>query len=61
MGRLYPRRSLFAVVSRTHIQGDHSGSSKPPVDIKTKVVFQDKAFILKHNLSFHVFARLELH
>ena len=36
------------------IQGDHSGSSQPTVDIKTKVVFQYKPFILKRNFCVHV-------
>ena len=30
----------------TLLQGDHSGSSQPPVDMKTKVAFQDKPLIL---------------
>ena len=27
-------------ISAATLQGDHSGSSQPPVDFKTKVVFQ---------------------
>ena len=34
------------------IQGDHSGSSQPPVDMKTKVAFKYNGLILKHNFSF---------
>ena len=42
----------------TTVQGDHSGGSQPPVDIKTKVAFQYKPLILKHNFCFHVNGRL---
>ena len=34
------------------VQGDTSGRTKPPVDIKTKVVFQYKEHILKRNICF---------
>ena len=37
-----------------HIQGDTSGRTKPPVDIKTKVAFQYMLFILKRNFCFDV-------
>ena len=43
---------------RTYIQGDTSGSSQPPVDIKTKVVFQHMLLILKRNFCFDVNRRL---
>ena len=49
---------LTSIEKFRHIKGDHSGSSQPPVDIKTKVVFQYKPFILKHNFCFHVNRRL---
>ena len=38
------------------LQADHSGSSQPPVDIKTKVAFQYT--ILKWNFCFHINVRL---
>ena len=40
------------------VQGDHSGSSQCPVDIKIKVAFQYKPFILKCNFLVHVNGRL---
>ena len=44
--------------SRVVIQSDHSRCSKPPVDIKTKVVFQHEAPVPKCNLCFGVNRRL---
>ena len=41
------------------LQGDPSGSSQPPVDIKTKVAFQYMLLILIHNFCFDVNRRLE--
>ena len=40
------------------VQGDPSGSSQPPVDIKTKVAFQYMIVIPKHNFCFNVNWRL---
>ena len=42
-----------------HVQGDHSGSEKPPVDIKTKVVVlvHDMSLILTELLFFGVNGR----
>ena len=34
------------------LQGDHSGCVEPPVDIKTNILFQYEAHVLKHNLCF---------
>ena len=36
------------------VQGDHSGCDKPPVDIKTKVAFQEIGLILKQSFCFDV-------
>ena len=53
------RRGLHAIPAieintSYYVQGDTSGRTKPDVDMKTKVVFQYKLFILKHNFCFHV-------
>ena len=40
------------------IQGDHSGSFQPPVDIKMNVAFQNMLLILKRNFCFDVNRRL---
>ena len=40
------------------VQGDTSGSSQPPVDIKTDVVFQYMRLILKRNFCLDVNRRL---
>ena len=39
------------------VQGDHSGSVKPPVDTKTKVAFYYIGLILKQNFCFEVNGR----
>ena len=39
------------------MQGDHSGCVKPPVELKTNVLFQYEANVLKHNLCFGVNGR----
>ena len=38
----------------TILQGDTSGMTKPPIDIKTKVALRYKIFILKCNFCFDV-------
>ena len=53
---------LFVVISSIldyRIQGDHSGCSQPPVDIKTKVPFQYEAYLLKRNFCFDVNRRFD--
>ena len=47
------------VVCTGPIQGDYSGCDKPPVDIKTKILFQYEELILKHNTCFGVNGRFE--
>ena len=44
--------------AETIIQGDPSGSSQPPVDIKWKVAFQYMLLIQKCNFCFNVNRRL---
>ena len=41
------------------VQGDHSGCVKPPVNIKTKVVFYYIGLVLKHNFGFDVNGRFD--
>ena len=41
-----------------HLQGDPSGLSQPPVDIKMIVAFQCMLLILKHNYCTYVTRRL---
>ena len=40
-----------------HLQGDHSGCAKPPLEIKTKVPFLYMDLILKRNICFDVNGR----
>ena len=40
------------------LQGDHSGSSQPPVDMKTKVAFSIKGFSTNPNFCFDVSGRV---
>ena len=42
----------------TKLQGSPSGSSEPPVDIKTKVAFQSMVITLIRNFCFDVNMRL---
>ena len=37
--RVQGRSEPFMIFVNTVVQGDHSGCDKPPIDIKTKVVF----------------------
>ena len=50
-----PWRTIhLADALRYILQGDHSGCVKPPVDIKTIVLFLYEAHVLKCNLCFGV-------
>ena len=49
---------LSWIINSSYIQGDTTGSSQPPVDIKTNGVFQYMLLILKHNFCFDVSRRL---
>ena len=46
------RRGSRAISVTSHLQGDHSGCAKPPIDLKMKVTFQYEANVLKCNLCF---------
>ena len=55
---LSSKLQFIQCITPSDIQGDHSGCSQPPIDIKTKVAFQYKPLILKHNFCFLVNGRL---
>ena len=55
---IYSVAGMFRQKPCALIQGDKSGKTKPPVDIKTKVAFQYKRLILKRNFYFDVKGRV---
>ena len=56
-GQSFETSLRLGYFSYMHIQGDHSGCAKPPVDIKTKVPFYYEAHVLKQNFCFEVNGR----
>ena len=46
-------------VGAIHIQGDTSHCSQPPVDIKTKVPFQNEAHVLKRKICYYANGRFD--